>query len=396
MPISINSKIDSGNIDVVDASDPANVRLRIRKDASSDFLQWFHFIAAGLEGATCTFHVENAGQTTYPKGWENYHVVCSTDRQNWFRIPSTYDGKSLSWSVDAANQPISFAYFAPYSLEQHTDLLSAAAVADGVYHEVLGSTFHGRAIDYLCVRELSNSKAAANDISQRICTARQQMWVIARQHPGESMASWFMEGFIDRLLDEDDATSYALRQLADIHLVPNMNPDGTYLGHLRTNALGVNLNREWAQPGIENSPEVYFTLKKMRETGINLALDVHGDEALPYNFIAGTEGIEGWNDERNRELVNVKHTWSCLNPDFQDVHGYPINSPGKANLTICSNQLASQFQCLAMTLEMPFKDTANAPRPATGWSPERSIRLGASFVDVAWLALNKRLLAKQA
>ena len=37
--------------------------------------------------------------------------------------------------------------------------------------------------------------------------------------------------------------------------VPNMNPDGSYRGHLRTNAKGANLNREWKNPTPEYSPE---------------------------------------------------------------------------------------------------------------------------------------------
>ena len=38
-----------------------------------------------------------------------------------------------------------------------------------------------------------------------------------------------------------------------------MNPDGTWRGHLRTNAVGANLNREWANPSRETSPEVRST-----------------------------------------------------------------------------------------------------------------------------------------
>ena len=33
------------------------------------------------------------------------------------------------------------------------------------------------------------------------------MWVIARQHPGESMAEWFTEGMLHRLLDRHDPVS---------------------------------------------------------------------------------------------------------------------------------------------------------------------------------------------
>ena len=390
----ITSQFDSGNIEIVDTTDSASLQLRIRNDAQSEFLQWFHFRASGLAGKRCTFIIENAGATTYPKGWENYHVACSTDRQTWTRVPTEFDGQRLSWNVESDADQMSFAYFAPYSLEQHADLIGAAATAPGMRHEVLGLTHQGRSIDYLSVRPVETSGAAANDASLTRSKQRPQLWVIARQHPGESMAAWFTEGWLDRLLDADDATSKALRELADIHVVPNMNPDGAYLGHLRTNALGVNLNREWADPGIERSPEVFYVLERMKQTGISLMLDVHGDEALPYNFIAGTEGISGWTPERNQELINLKHTWASINPDFQDKFGYPVNAPGNANLTICSNQLASAFNCLAMTLEMPFKDTADTPRPSVGWSPERCLRLGASFVDVAYLALTRRLLPK--
>ena len=31
--------------------------------------------------------------------------------------------------------------------------------------------------------------------------AEKKIWVIARQHPGETMAEWFAEGMIDALLD---------------------------------------------------------------------------------------------------------------------------------------------------------------------------------------------------
>jgi murein tripeptide amidase MpaA len=36
-----------------------------------------------------------------------------------------------------------------------------------------------------------------------------KIWVTARQHPGETMAEWFVEGFLNRLLDPLDATSRA-------------------------------------------------------------------------------------------------------------------------------------------------------------------------------------------
>jgi len=243
----------------------------------------------------------------------------------------------------------------------------------------LGLTLDGRDLDYL---QFGPMDAAVNT------NDRKSIWAIARQHPGESMAEWWMEGWIERLLDENDATSRALRSIADIHVVPNMNPDGSVRGHLRTNAVGANLNREWQSPSMEKSPEVYLVREHMHKTGVDLCIDVHGDEAIPHNFIAGTEGIVGWNDQRDNTLTEFKNRLQSINPDFQTVHGYPRNAPGSANLTFCSNYVAHTFGCQAYTLEMPFKDTANTPQPDVGWSPERSILLGRSFVTAVYQALS--------
>ena len=53
----------------------------------------------------------------------------------------------------------------------------------------------------------------------------------------------------------------------------------------------------------------------------------------------------------------------------------------QANLTIGSNAVGEKFKCLAFTLEMPFKDTADRPDAFQGWSPERSMALGATVLQ---------------
>jgi murein tripeptide amidase MpaA len=63
-------------------------------------------------------------------------------------------------------------------------------------------------------------------------------------------------------------------------------------------------------------------------------------------------------------------------PEFQDVHGYDKDEPGKANLTVAANAIGHEFNCLSYTLEMPFKDNIDLPDPAYGWSPVRCKQLG--------------------
>lgn len=70
------------------------------------------------------------------------------------------------------------------------------------------------------------------------------------------MAEWFIEGFLEELSDPHNAFSTRALKHAVFYVVPNINPDGSVRGHLRTNAAGANLNREWATPTLEHSPEV--------------------------------------------------------------------------------------------------------------------------------------------
>ena len=196
-----------------------------------------------------------------------------------------------------------------------------------------------------------------------------------------SMAEWWMEGFIDRLLDEDDAVVRALLEQAVFYIVPNMNPDGAIRGNLRTNAAGANLNREWENPTVERSPEVFYVREWMDDIGVDLCLDVHGDEGLPYNFISGTEGIPNYTERLASLQEKFKQAYMVANPDFQVTYGYDLDKPGTANMTMCTNQIAQRFDCLAATLEQPFKDTVDTPDPIYGWSPRRCLRLGASAID---------------
>jgi murein tripeptide amidase MpaA len=369
MNLHITDKFDSGNIIVKRADDPSDIRLDIRKDNGSDFYQWFHFRVTGGAGQDLVMKIENAGGAAYLEGWPGYQACASYDRETWFRIDTNFADGVLTLEHTPACDTVWFAYFAPYSMEQHQDLIAWAQTCDGVTLDVLGETLDGQALDCLHVGE-----------------GQRDIWVTARQHPGETMAEWWMEGFLDRLLDDDDPVARKLRELAIFHIVPNMNPDGSRRGHLRTNAKGVNLNREWNKASLEESPEVFHLLERVKETGVDLHLDVHGDEALPYNFIAGGEGAPSFDAKAQEMLDGYKAALAAISPDFQTRHGYDVDAPGTADLSICTNYMAETFQCLAMTLEMPFKDNADLPDAMMGWSPDRCRKLGAANLD-AMLAM---------
>ncbi|WP_354667745.1 MULTISPECIES: M14 family metallopeptidase [Amphritea] len=375
--LKISSQFDAGNIEVVEASSLQNIQLSIRKDQHSDFFQWFYFRVQGGQGETLRMRLVNASEAAYPDGWDDYKAVASYDRQTWFRVPTVYENGELIIEHTPDQNSIYYAYFAPYSFEQHLDLIAAAQQSWRCEVVDVGSTLDGRDINLL---RIATDESAADQ--------RMNIWLTARQHPGETMAEWFVEGVLERLLDEDDALVNWLLERCVFWLVPNMNPDGSVRGHLRTNAAGANLNREWHTPSLEKSPEILFVRDQMMVHGVDLFLDIHGDEALPCNFIAGQAGAPDVTDKILAEEAQFVASLCRVNPDFQMDRGYEPGKFGPETLTVGSFWVGHHFKCPAMTIEMPFKDYDKRPDPVYGWSPERSRKLGASIVHPIkdWLA----------
>ena len=367
MSLSVTAAFDGGNIEVVSHDGDSHFDLEIRKDNQSDFYQWFYFRLNGAAGKRVTLAIRNAGGAAYPDGWPDYRALVSKDRRRWLRADTRFSNGTLTIEVKPNADIVWIAYFTPYSMERHADLIGWASNKPGVTVSSLGKTLDGQDLDCITVSE--------TDAPERV------IWMIARQHPGETMAEWWMEGMLERLVDQADPVGRALRRRCALHIVPNMNPDGSRRGHLRCNAAGVNLNREWKAPTLARSPEVYHVLSRMEETGVDFCLDVHGDEALPHCFIAGFEGIPSITGHQLDLLSRYTSLLAQVSPDFQTKVGYPKSKPGKANLSMCTNAVAELFGCLAMTLEMPFKDAIDNPDPLFGWSHQRSKRLGAACLE---------------
>jgi len=286
------------------------------------------------------------------------------------------DGK-LTWEHEhTQNGSLFFSYFPPYSYSRHLNLVSKCSEYNCVTM-TLGQTLDGREIDCITLGE-----------GNLTC------WIIHRQHPGETMAEYYAEGLLTRLLglDSQGQVDDQVKKILGMYkffIVPCMCPDGAVRGHLRTNAAGANLNREWTTkrfyeaPTLERSPEVYHVLKKMDETGVDMFLDVHGDEELPYNFASGANLVPKWGKRMESLHGAFTASYTRENSDMQQNIGYPPPESTEEVLeymNVATNQVANRFDCLAITLEMPFKDCLSNRDPERGWSPSRSRKLGASVL----------------
>jgi hypothetical protein len=299
LKISISDAFDGGNIMLVGQTmvdGVVTVKLDVKPDVYTHLeriahMQYFCFRVTindfeDSASVDVQYVIENAPQVSYPVAWQGTTVFHSNDLEgeDWKRnLGTTYVDGKLKWthSHERNEGSIYFSYFPPFSYSRHVQLISKCASAIRTSKimakvETLGQTLQGREIDYIT--------CGTGDL---VC------WIIHRQHPGETMAEYFAEGLLHRLLGIDknatsrmknDVTVHKIQEMYTFHIVPCMCLDGAIMGHLRTNSCGANLNREWATKGeyeaptLEHSPEVYHVLKKMDETGVDMFLDIHGDE----------------------------------------------------------------------------------------------------------------------
>lgn len=92
----------------------------------------------------------------------------------------------------------------------------------------------GNSVEMLIVTNLESSQ---DEIAER-----NAIILSSRVHPGESNASYIVEGIIKFLMsDADDA--HTLRQKYVFKIVPMLNPDGVIVGNYRSSLGGHDLNR---------------------------------------------------------------------------------------------------------------------------------------------------------
>ena len=115
--------------------------------------------------------------------------------------------------------------------------------------------------------------------------------VTSRVHPGETPASFVVDGLLELLLRADDPVAIRLRAKFVFKIIPMLNPDGVYEGRWRSDTLGVNLNRLYAKARQEAQPSIHAALAVARqhhEAGqLLLTMDIHAHAGKRGCFLYG-------------------------------------------------------------------------------------------------------------
>lgn len=349
----VSSNFESGRIDVHDVG-VHGATLGIPHDAKAPrFRQWFAFDVSGEPGAPFELVLANARECTWGDALGGVYKVYASDGSAWRRLDSSMQGGRLVVRGTHAASRLRVCYYPPYPAHRLAALRRLVRRAGGRV-EPLGRTPGGRSVESM--------EIGAGD--------GPPIWVVAQQHPGEAMAGWFVEGFVEFLTSQTRAAA-ALRERFSFAIVARMNPDGAAVGNHRTTPAGIDLNRAWADPGAP--PEVGLVRARMKERGARFFFDVHGDERLPWVFAQPADGLAA--SPANATVQAFERSLLGLTPDYQTEHRYPHDPRGRPNLAIASNWVHAEFGCPALTLEMPFSDHVGRPDPR-GFFPARARRLG--------------------
>jgi hypothetical protein len=203
-------------------------------------------------------------------GW----MVYSYDQTNWFKLNDSVNYSNPSYSVTQYfNQsPVQIATAYPYpntNLRSLIDEFNVSSYNNIFNASSLGMSSQNRSIYEIRINNFSYTKD------------KKVIYIIGRQHPGETAGNWIMDGMI-RFLLSDDTRAKDFRNKYDFYFVPIMNPDGVFLGNSRYTSTGTDMNRCWATSNI-SCPEVVLVRNRTNQINntdhIDLSLDMQGNGA---------------------------------------------------------------------------------------------------------------------
>lgn len=151
----------------------------------------------------------------------------------------------MSFAVvfDQADDAYEFAYCFPYTFTRLQDHLRGADAAQHghLQHHHLGRSLEGRPLDILSISAPRNFSDATRAPDLKV------VFVSARVHPGETPASFVMQGLIDFLLGSCQAAR-RLREKTLFKIVPMLNPDGVWVPLWLPGVPWVRRSRDTASP----------------------------------------------------------------------------------------------------------------------------------------------------
>jgi|UniRef100_A0A6C0IQ12 hypothetical protein len=275
-PIKILCDFPSGNIihkKTKTIKDKNIFTLEIKKDpypksVKKKYQNWYFFKVENAKGEKCKFIIENL--VNIDNDWNKHNVVFTYNHKDFKRHPTEVKNNTLSWEFTPKKNNVCFSYYVPYCLSRNYKLTDKLSKRKAVKKSILGLSLLKNKIEVL-----------------KFGKGEKNIFIIARQHPGETIGSWMLEGFISTFFSPK---SHKIRKILmnkfTFHIFPMANPDGVQLGHWYTQSHGDNCNRQWHKTKCLEVKMMRNYIEK-QDNGC-LYIDLHGDEGCSNHFITAS------------------------------------------------------------------------------------------------------------
>jgi hypothetical protein len=175
------------------------------------------------------------------------------------------------------------------------NFVNAVSTSGWVEKTLLGYSEQGRNINLLTI---TNPAVPLQ--------GKKVIYIVGRQHAGETASSHMLEGLINFLIS-DDISACGFRNQYVWHIVPMVNPDGVDLGNSRATSESRDPNRDWHdinQESVEINLVRAHVNSVQAPSGIDMFIDWHSqvDEVSWYNYVYAPSGntffpiLSDWTD----------------------------------------------------------------------------------------------------
>ena len=274
---------------------------------------------------------------------------------NRLRAPSVTvldDGQPLlRWTIPYPTTRTEIAFSHPYGRDELEVLLQRAK---GYWREEsIGLTQGGRVLT-----RLDNQVGAANGGN-----APRGLYLVARQHSGETPGSWVLDGLLE-------AISRARNAGWCVWAVPFANLDGVVAGDYGKDPFPYDLNRAWGHPPMRH--EIRVLQSDMRRWAARcrpeLVLDLHAPGACEQE---GVYAFANPANPANPEADRALQAWGnvlgkALAPEFA-AHPFvrKAEHASRWETPRVSDYVQSAFGCAALSIETPYavcRDSLMTPK----------------------------------
>ncbi|PIC52730.1 hypothetical protein B9Z55_002715 [Caenorhabditis nigoni] len=336
--LQFDSRFESGNLRMVMQVAPTHYELFLSPDVNQmrDHYQWFFFQVSNMrKSVKYTFEIVNClkASSLYSQGMQPVMYSMMESANGWRRVGENvcyfrnlyineHEEKrnveeqkkkkyyySIRFNVTFQNTGdicyIAYHYPYTYSFLNTSMSLLRKRKQENVYcrEDVIGHSLAGNPIKMLTVTSLASAAEIAS---------REVIVLSARVHPGETNASWIMQGILENLLCRQSNEMYRLRETFVFKIIPMINPDGVINGSHRCSLAGIDLNRVWDRPNESLHPEIHATkaiiqyLCEVVNKKPFVYVDIHGHSKKWDYFVYGNNAADSWRADDAMEVPLVQ------------------------------------------------------------------------------------------